>query len=130
MSAKVLLTVAGLLYLGLGLWCSIRPELTSRKVGFELMGGSGKSEFLTVYGGLEVALGLVFLIAAFRADMAGFGLLLCAVLHGCLCLFRTISFVQYKDIEPFTYRLAIGEWVLLAATLVVYWLWSRGQGPS
>ena len=53
--------VVGLMYLALGMWCAISPEKTSAVVGFELIGGAGMSEFLTVYGGLEIGMGMIFL---------------------------------------------------------------------
>ncbi|MCA8951121.1 MAG: hypothetical protein KDE27_16565 [Planctomycetes bacterium] len=52
------LAVVGVVYLALGIWCTIAPRSTAAGVGFELRGGAGMSEFVTVYGGLEVGLGL------------------------------------------------------------------------
>lgn len=62
MIGQVFLTIVGMLYLGLGIWCTVSPSQTSSKVGFDLRGGSGIWEFLTVFGGLEVGLGLSFLL--------------------------------------------------------------------
>lgn len=55
MTAKLFLILVAILYFGLAIWCCIRPELTSEKVGFDLVNDSGRSEFMTVYGGLELA---------------------------------------------------------------------------
>ena len=57
--AKIFLAVVGLVYLALALWCSIDPATTSEKIGFQLQPGSGQSEFVTIYGGLELALSLI-----------------------------------------------------------------------
>ena len=57
--------VVGLMYLSLGMWCAISPEKTSAVVGFELIGGAGMSEFLTVYGGPEIGMGMIFLLPFF-----------------------------------------------------------------
>ena len=51
---RIFLTVVGLIYLLLSIWCSVDPASTSRSVGFTLQTGSGQSEFLVIYGGLEL----------------------------------------------------------------------------
>ena len=122
MFAKFFLAITAFLYFGLAMWCTVRPNLTSSKVGFELMGGSGKSEFVTVYGGLEFSIATIFLTAAFRSDMIEFGLLACTVIHGSLVFFRSLSFLMYDDIGPFTYRLAVGEWIIFLAGLFLIYI--------
>lgn len=52
MLRSYLSVVAGI-YFALAVWCSLDPETTTRTVGFERIGGSGRSEFLVIYGGLE-----------------------------------------------------------------------------
>jgi hypothetical protein len=119
MIAKAYLTVVALLYLGLSLWCSFSPTVTSQKVGFELNGGSGQSEFLTVYGGLEFSLTLILLLGVFKPDALQFSLISCVLIHASLVLFRSIGFFCFTGIEPMTYKLAIGEWVIFLIGLVV-----------
>lgn len=115
------LAVVGLLYIGLALWCSFDPATTSKKVGFTLNGDSGQSEFLTVYGGLEFAMGLIFLLPLLRPEATSFSLLSCLLIHGSLVAFRTISFVLYRNISGMTTSLATGEWVILIVTALIYW---------
>lgn len=119
MVAKSYLIIVGLLYLGLAVWCTCAPLVTSNKVGFELKGGSGQSEFMTVYGGLELGLALILLLAAFRTSMLEFGLLSCVILHAALVVFRSASLFRFSDFEGMTYRLAIGEWVILLTGLAI-----------
>jgi len=59
--ARIFLAIVGAAYLVLAGWCALMPDKTSRAVGFSLQTGSGQSEFLTVYGGLQLSLGLAFL---------------------------------------------------------------------
>jgi FtsH-binding integral membrane protein len=115
MVAKAFLAVVGMLYLGLAAWCSIDPATTSNKVGFELKPGSGQSEFLVIYGGLELAMCLMFLAPMVRHDYLTVSLLACVLIHACLVAFRTASFFLYTDISSMTYKLAIGEWIILIA---------------
>lgn len=113
MIAKLFLAVVGLMYLGLAVWCSVAPAVTSDKVGFELKPGSGQSEFLVIYGGLELALALIFFLPLVRAEYLASSLLACFLVHACLVAFRSVSFFLYSDISSMTYGLAIGEWTIL-----------------
>ena len=109
MIAKITLAFIGALYIGLAIFCTISPQLASEKVGFKLLPGTGQSEFLVVYGGLELAMGLIFLMPLFKHDMLGFSLAACLIIHVCLVVFRTAGFVVFSEISPTTVRLAIGE---------------------
>ena len=112
--------VVGLMYLALGMWCAISPEKTSAVVGFELIGGAGMSEFLTVYGGLEIGMGMIFLLPFFGERFLEYPLLVCVLIHANLVFFRTLSFVFYSDIGSGTYKLAIGEWVIFLLGIILY----------
>lgn len=112
----------GLLYLVLAFWCAFSPEATSQSVGFTLQSGSGQSEFLTVYGGLELGLGILFLLPLFKQEYLRFSLLTCVIIHGSLVFFRTIGFFIYSGFESITFNLAAGEWLIFVISLV---LWLR-----
>lgn len=122
--AKLFIGLVGVMYMGLAIWCSVQPNVTSKKVGFDLMNGSGQSEFITVYGGLEFGIALLLLASLFRTETLVYGLWAAMLIHGSLVLFRTISFFLYSNIGSFTYRLAIGEWVIfLASTALLVLTW-------
>ncbi|MEQ1904420.1 MAG: DUF4345 family protein [Pirellulaceae bacterium] len=118
--ARIFLSIIGVLYIALSLWCAALPEKTSNSVGFELRPGSGQSEFLTVYGGLQFALGILFLWPMFRPTESWFPLVTCCVVHGGLVLFRTISFLLYSGISTTTMIFAGIEWgvFILSAILL------------
>jgi hypothetical protein len=122
MTERIFLAVVGVAYLVLALWCSLRPTQTSHSVGLSLTPGSGQSEYLVVYGGLEFGLGVIFLLPLFAPENASFALLACLVLHASLVLFRTVGFFLYSGLHATTYVLAGVEWLIclgaLAATLV------------
>ncbi len=113
MIARTYLTIVALLYFGLSMWCTFAPAETSQKIGFTLNGGSGKSEYMTVYGGLEFGLALVLIVFAWRPGMANEGVLVCVLIHAALVLFRTASLFWFSDVEPMTWKLAAGEWAIL-----------------
>lgn len=110
--SRLLLTSVSALYVGLGVWCAVAPATTSEKVGLSRVGEAGRSEFLTVYGGLEVGLGIAFAILAWKDETVVYGLLTCLAIHGSLVAFRSLSFVLYDAVHGMTLQLAIGEWLI------------------
>lgn len=117
---RILLTIVGGLYLYLAIWCTVRPESTSKLVGFDLQPGSGQSEFLTVYGGLEFGMALFFLLPLIRPASTRDSLLCCLLIHAGLVAFRSAGFLLYSDIQPMTWKLAVGEWVIFLLSLCVF----------
>jgi hypothetical protein len=117
---RIFLTIVGVLYLYLAIWCSVRPESTSTLVGFELQPGSGQSEFLTVYGGLEFGMALCFLLPLRHPEMTRYSLLCCLLIHASLVAFRSVGFLLYSDIQTLTVKLASGEWVIFLSSLCAY----------
>lgn len=120
MFKRPFLAVVGFTYVYLSLWCSFRPKETSQLVGFELIPGSGQSEFLTVYGGLEMGLAIYLLLPLIRKSLTDAALLNCLIIHGCLVLFRSVGFVLYADIQPLTWKLAAGEWAIFIIATLLY----------
>lgn len=117
---RTFLAIVGVAYLLLAAWCVAKPGQTSNSVGFTLQPGSGQSEYLVVYGGLQLGLGLYFLWPLLRSDAEPSVLILCVVLHGCLVLMRSTSLVMYTGIGPTTYYLAVVEWAIFLGSLWRY----------
>lgn len=120
--SRIFLAAIGFLYLALAAWCSLKPQETSEKVGFQLRPGSGQSEFLVIYGGLELGLALLFLLPLVRPEHLRSSLLSCLILHACLVAFRSVSFFLYSDILPMTRKLAFFEWLILICAAILFWL--------
>lgn len=83
LKSRIFLTVIGVTYLYLAGWCSLIPVQTSQLVGFDLKPGSGQSEFLVIYGGLEMALAVVFLLPLIRPKQLDNSLLVCLIVSCC-----------------------------------------------
>jgi hypothetical protein len=118
---RAFLAIVGTLYAGLAAWCAVAPDSTSKTVGFDLRGGSGRSEFLTVYGGLELGIALVFLLPAILGRHTREAVIACLLIHACLVATRGVSFAMFEGISTSTYKLAVGEWVIFLASLAVWW---------
>ncbi|MBO38601.1 MAG: hypothetical protein CMM75_05440 [Rhodospirillaceae bacterium] len=121
---NVLLMIGGV-YVLLGLWCVFLPEKTSKAVGFDLLPGQGQSEFFTVYGGLEVGLGLLLIVPLFANGDVRTVLMGCVLLHGGLVLFRSVSFFLYSGFATTTYILATVEWVIFLASTILFYLFKQ-----
>jgi hypothetical protein len=119
--ARIFLAIVGAAYIVLAVWCAASPDATANAVGFELISGSGQSEYFVVYGGLELALGIAFLWPLRRVEDTVGALRLCCLVHSCLVVFRTVSFFQFSDISKTTYALAAIEWLIMLSTLFVAW---------
>lgn len=117
--ARTFLAVVGIVYILLAVWCAIAPAQTSESVGFIVKPGSGQSEFLVVYAGLELALGIVFLWPVYQKKVTHFSLCVCVIVHGCLVLFRTIGFFAFTGFESTTFYLATGEWLIFLISLAL-----------
>jgi hypothetical protein len=107
----------GAVYLALGAWCAAAPRDVARRVGFSLESGSGVSEFITVYGGLEVGLGAALLLTSFAPALRDGGLVFGAVFSLALPLFR-LATVMFLDVGKGVYGLFAAE-ILFAVMLAV-----------
>lgn len=118
---RIFLAVVGAAYVGLAVWCVAAPRRTSQSVGFELQPGGGQSEYLVVYGGLQLALGAIFLWPILRPEYAGPALEACLLIHATLVVFRSVSFFLFAGIGPTTQALAVVEWILALGSAFVWW---------
>ncbi len=119
--SKIFLTIIGVIYLAFAVWCVLKPAETARAVGFELAPGAGQSEYVTVYGGFQLALGLLFLWPWLDASVLTYSLLTCLVIHGCLVLMRSLGFLLYTGIPTMTVGFAASEWVVLLLSIFFWW---------
>lgn len=121
MIEKIFLSVVGTAYLVLAIWCMIAPGTTAQAVGFELQSGSGQSEYLVVYGGLQLGLGCFFIWPVFwKPEVISVAIVASLFIHTALVLLRSVSFLLYEDLGGTTLVLASVEWSILISTLLVW----------
>jgi hypothetical protein len=117
---KAYLLFNAVAYVGFSLWCTIMPEKTASALGLTFRSGSGKSEYITVYGGLEMGVAMFFLAAALMPKYQEAGLLFAVLFYGGLVAFRVFTFATVAGIERITYGFGASELVL---GLIGAWLW-------
>jgi hypothetical protein len=125
--ARVVLCLFGALYLVLGVWCIVAPEVTARKVGLELVGGAGRSEFIVVYGGLEIALGVFFLWCGRDPALWRAGLFLALISSACLAIARTATLVLVPDVPESTHPFFAAEVAMALVSASAFWVHARAS---
>jgi hypothetical protein len=108
------------IYVVFALWCAIRLDATSQSLGYVAMSSGGRTEYLTVYGGLQWGLALVFAWFAFKPELHRTGVLVAMALYAPLVLHRTIGLLRFGPVEMLT-RVVAGLEVLMLALAVLLW---------
>lgn len=112
--------IVGAMYVALGIWCTVDPAGTSSKVGFELQGGQGRSEFITVYGGIEVGIGVAMILTGWSPQLRVGGLAFAAIVTAALVVFRLPTLFVY-ELPSKIYYFVVAEIVTAAWLAWVYW---------
>lgn len=113
---RIILTAVGIIYLILGLWCTVSPRETAEALGF-MLSDSGLVEFVVVYGGLEVGLGLAMIVGARRTLLLPGVLFMTTVFSACLPLFRAGMLLLYPASPAVLAILALEVTILVALLL-------------
>ena len=97
MSLIIFLLLMAAIYLPIGLWAIIAPaqdalglELPSfyEAVGLSVISPIGYSEFAGIYGGINIVIGLMFLIGIFKKQVGLFSIKILVFLVGSIALGR------------------------------------------
>ncbi len=120
--ATIYLAINALAYFGFAAWCTLLPEKTSAAIGFDFKTASAKSEYITVYGGLELGMAIFFLIAAISPDMRAAGVLFGFILYACLAVFRLGTLIGISGLGKFPYAMFAIE---VPMALLGAWIWFR-----
>lgn len=116
----VYLAFNAVLYAVLGLWCALAPGTTSAFVGLTPVGPAGASEYVAVYGGLQLGLAAWFAFAAARPAHQPSALLFAALVYGGIVALRTTAVVKFGFPALGNARFAYGlELVLLASAVAL-----------
>jgi len=115
------------IYAVFALWCALRPDSTAHNLGFTALSESGRSEYFTIYGGLQWGLALLFAYLASKPELQRAGIVVGIALYAPLVLHRTISLFRYGPVETLTKGIAGLEWLMLAAALL---LWFGGAART
>ena len=108
------------LYLVLGLWCTLAPSQTAHLLGYEALSAGGASEYLVIYGGMELGFAAFFFFCAQRGQQLGIVFSLC--IYTPVVLWRWPSMAAHWPVSATTLATAVFEVILLLAAII---LWRR-----
>lgn len=115
---EIYLWINAALYALFAALCTVKLKGTSSSLGYLTLSNSGRSEYLTVYGGLQLGLASFFALSASLSDMHKAGLLMALALYVPIVAFRLTSVVANWPVS----RLTLGV-AGLEATLLLWGAW-------
>ena len=125
--SAIYLYVNAALYLLFAVWCTVGMSRTAPAMGFTALANGGRSEYLAIYGGLQVGLAIAFWLLARNSSWHGPGILFAIALYAPIVLFRLVSLARFWPVGPVTLGTAVLEVVLLVVAL---WLHFSGRADN
>ena len=113
MMTNIYFWINALLYFLFALWCTVRKEQTSMASGFTEINNSGWSEYLVIYGGLQLGLAAFFVYLAIHGEFYKIGLIFSLFLYFPIVIFRLISIYKFWPISTTTMVVGGMEIILL-----------------
>ena len=115
--------IIGVLYVLLGFWCLLRPSIAAPGVGIAVDNARAMSEFITLYGGFEIGIGVAMIICSRNVQWYDGALVFCLIFSAILVLARVYSLFVAGPTST-TMILAAIELII---ALVFAWLFWRVQ---
>ncbi len=110
------------IYLLFSIWCTVASSSTAQSLGFISLNSSGKAEYLTVYGGLQLGLAIIFGWTAWSGELR-FGLIVALALYVPIVLWRIAGVSMNWPVANSTLYVAGLELAMLVAAVL---LWLNG----
>lgn len=110
------------IYLLFSIWCSVASSSTAQSLGFIQLTRSGAAEYLTVYGGLQLGLAIIFGWTAWSGELR-FGLIVALALYTPIVLWRIVGVSMNWPVANSTLYVAALELAMLVAAML---LWMNG----
>jgi hypothetical protein len=120
MISAAYLYVNAALYALFAVWCTVNASGTSRSLGFEKLADRGHSEYLVIYGGLQLGLAFMFTLLARNPALHRTGILIALCLYAPIVLYRSITVARYWPLPALTLGTGCLELLLLLAAILIY----------
>ena len=126
----VYLYANALMYLVFAGWMTFSPWRTAAAVGYETLSRSGKSEYLVVYGGLQLGLAAFFAVTALSAQTHRLGLLFALCLYASIVAYRVVTVIKFWPVEATTLWVGALEVALLLIAIALLLLSRAGASTA
>jgi hypothetical protein len=110
---KLYLYVNAALYLLFAVWSTVSPWKVATNIGYETLSASGRSEFLVVYGGLELGLAAMFAYMAATPQLQRPGVLIALFFYVAIVAYRIVTVLKFWPVRPMTLYVGSLEAALL-----------------
>ncbi|MFZ2234969.1 MAG: DUF4345 domain-containing protein [Dokdonella sp.] len=108
------------IYVLFSIWCTVAASSTAQAMGFIGLSRAGAAEYLTVYGGLQLGLGIIFGWTAWSGELR-FGLIVALALYVPIVLWRIAGVSMNWPVANNSLYIAGLELAMLVAA-VLLWL--------
>jgi len=113
-----LLTNAAL-YVLFAVWCTVKANDTAQSLGYTQRNPSGHSEYLVIYGGLQLGLAFCFAWLATKPELHRTGAILSLLFYAPLVLYRLATVAKYWPVSTLTLGTGALELLLLVGAMVL-----------
>lgn len=114
---KFYLWLNAFLYAVLAIWCTVQHTKTASGTGYTGLDNSGHSEYLVIYGGLQLGLVAIYAYLATKPEYLRLGVLLSIFLYTPIVIYRIITVIKYDPVSPITLGTSGLEVALLLAAI-------------
>ena len=118
---SIYLWINAVLYLSLAVYCTVRPDASAQSLGYTALNSSGHSEYLVIYGGLQLGLAMFFGLLARNQDWHRLGISFALCLYLPIVIFRLATIVRHWPVQNITLGVAVLESGLLVAAVALWW---------
>ncbi|MGI9293368.1 MAG: DUF4345 family protein [Pseudomonadales bacterium] len=115
--ARLVLLFSGAAFVLYGIACAFDPTVAANIIGFDLTNSQLRIEVIAMYGGLQTALGVIFLYCGLRTEWLLPGLSLTAVCFLCLAVGRTTGIILHGS-DAYNFPTSIYESVTALLAIV------------
>ena len=117
---KIYLFVNAALYLLLAIWCTVKPTETATSIGYTQLDASGRSEYLVIYGGLQLGLAAMFSWLGAHAALHRTGIVLSLFFYAPLVVYRVVTVAMFQPVGVVTFATGVLEVSLFIAALALW----------
>lgn len=116
----IYLYINAALYVTFAIWMTLSPWKTASAVGYQSLNASGRSEYLVIYGGLQLGLAIFFALAAATPNYHRLGILFSVCLYAPIVIYRIVTVIKFDGVGANTVAIGALEVVLLIGAVVLY----------
>lgn len=117
---KIYTALNAILFIVFGVWCLLDPEYTAAAIGLAMVGDQGFAEYLAVYGGLQMGLGVFYGLATAHESVQRPAILLSISVYSGLVLARMVAVMNKGPALGFGWYYFALEGMLLSAALFLH----------